>query len=237
MRLHAFRPSPAAVIAVLALFLSLAGAGVAATGGNFILGQANTAGAKTALTAGINDKALAVTNTNTGANAGALSLTVASGKPPIVVSSGAGKATGLNADKLDGIDSNALVRGTAGRIVSAHVTTPIDPSFPEIQILVVPGFGTLTAQCPNFNGVYVGFHHTSSAWMAVEKHDGTNPVVIDDTGSFSQLMSGSPGDDHWTLSIDHGSGLSALIATLDIYTEYEASSCTVQAQAVITQGS
>jgi hypothetical protein len=237
MKLHEYRRSPAALIALLALFVSLGGVGVAATGNNFILGQANSAESKTALTAGINDKALAITNSNTGSNAGALSLTVASGKPPIVVSAGAGKATGLNADKLDGVDSNSFVRGTAGRIVSSHVVTAIDPNFPEKTILTVPGLGTLTAQCPNFNGVYVGFHHASSHWMAIDKHDGTDPVVIDATGTFTQLMSGKAGSDHWTLAIDQGSGPSALVATLDIYTEYGASDCTFQAQAIVTQGS
>jgi hypothetical protein len=142
------------------------------------------------------------------------------------------KVQNLNADELDGIDSNGFAR-----VVSAHVTTPINPNFPEVTILTVPGFGTLTAQCPNFGGVYVGFHHTTTHWMAVEKHDGTNPVVIDSTGTFTQLMAGSGGGDHWTLAIDQGSGPSAAMATLDFYTNYGASGCTLQAQAILSQGS
>lgn len=238
MKLRKRRPSPAAIIALLALFVSLGGVGVAATGGNFILGQSNTAGSKTSLTAGINDKALAITNNNTGSNAGALALSVAAGKPPIVLSSGTGKVPGLNADKLDGLDSSAFARGTGARIVSAHIATPIDPAFPEITVLAVPGIGTLTVRCPDFGGVYVGFHHTSSHWVAFEKNDGTDPVVVNDSGTFNQLQSGKAGSDHWTYAIGQGTGSSAVIATLDYYTNYDPTNgCTVQAQAIVTQGS
>jgi hypothetical protein len=44
------RPSPALVIALLALFVSLSGIGVAATGGTFLLGESNTADQPTLLT-------------------------------------------------------------------------------------------------------------------------------------------------------------------------------------------
>jgi len=43
------RPSPALVIALFALFVALSGVGIAATGGNFILGQTNTADATSSL--------------------------------------------------------------------------------------------------------------------------------------------------------------------------------------------
>jgi hypothetical protein len=231
------KPPPAMIVALAALFVALGGVGVASTGGNFILGQSNSADSKTSLTAGINDKALAITNTNTGSNAGALALSVAPGKPPLVVSAGAGKVQSLNADKLDGTDSNGFVRGTNARIVSAHITTPIDPALPQITIVTVPSFGTLLIQCPDFFGVYVGFRHTSSNWMAVEMHNGTDPVVIENTGSFTQLQTGEPDSDHWTVAIGKGSGSSALIATLDYYTNYDATNgCAVQAQAVLSQG-
>jgi hypothetical protein len=43
------RPSPALIIALLALFVSLSGLGVAATGGNFLLGESNSADQATLL--------------------------------------------------------------------------------------------------------------------------------------------------------------------------------------------
>jgi hypothetical protein len=106
------RPSPAMIVALLGLFVGLGGVGVAATGGNFILGQANSAGAKTSLTAPINDRALLVSNTNTGSNAAGLSLNVASHHAPLVVNSDAGKATNLDADKRDGNDSSSFLPKT-----------------------------------------------------------------------------------------------------------------------------
>src|SRR4051794_39130239 len=90
------------VISTLALFLVLAGGTtLAATGGNFILGQSNSASSTTSLTrTGANaDKGLQVTNTSTAAGATALGLNVASGHAPFTVNSGT-KVTNLNADKL-----------------------------------------------------------------------------------------------------------------------------------------
>jgi hypothetical protein len=96
------------VVATLALFLVLSGgAAIAATGGNFILGKANTASSQTSLSAPITGKSLQVTNTSTGAGATALGLNTASGHPPFAVNSGT-KVAKLNADMLDGSDSTAF---------------------------------------------------------------------------------------------------------------------------------
>jgi hypothetical protein len=107
---HLFkRPSPAMIVACLSLFVALSGVTYAATGGNFILGNPNSAISQTALSAPIAGKALQVTNTSTGAGATALGLTVASGKAPFTVNSGM-KVANLNADKIDGLDSTNYVR-------------------------------------------------------------------------------------------------------------------------------
>jgi hypothetical protein len=99
------------LISLLALFVALSGVGVAADGQSLILGHTdNSASSPTALTAPVNDKAVQITNTNTGASATALGLTVASGRAPLTVSAGAGKVVNLNADKLDGIDSAGFAR-------------------------------------------------------------------------------------------------------------------------------
>jgi BNR repeat-like domain len=49
-------PSPALLVASAALFLALGGVGVAATGGNFILGLSNSAGPKTSLAGKVADR-------------------------------------------------------------------------------------------------------------------------------------------------------------------------------------
>ena len=91
------------VVGYIALFVALGGTTYAATGGNFILGQSNSAGSTTSLTrTGANaGKGLQVTNTSTTPGATALGLTVASGHAPFTVNS-AGKVANLNADAVDG---------------------------------------------------------------------------------------------------------------------------------------
>jgi hypothetical protein len=117
-------PSPAMVVALLALFLNLAGVAYAATGGNLILGSSNSAGKRTSLSASIADRSLQLTNTSASAGASALGLTVAKGHAPLVVSSGAAKVANLNADTLDGFDSTAL----RGYVVDAFSTYGAAPS-------------------------------------------------------------------------------------------------------------
>src|SRR3954469_4449726 len=86
------------VASTLALVIAMSGGAYAATGGNFILGTANSANARTSLTAPVAGKAMVVTNTSTAVGATALGLTVAQGKPPLTVNS-TGKVANLNADR------------------------------------------------------------------------------------------------------------------------------------------
>src|SRR6476619_6957174 len=103
--------SPALVISLVALFVSMSGAAWAATGGNFILGQANSATTQTGLTANVAGKTLQLTNTSTAAGATPLGLTPGAGRPPFQTPSTT-KVANLNADKLDGIDSTKFMRGS-----------------------------------------------------------------------------------------------------------------------------
>src|SRR5919198_1173128 len=100
------------VCSLAALFVALGGTTYAATGGNFILGQPNTATSQTGLTSNNAGKALNVTQQSTGTGATALGLNVPAGKPPFTVNSGT-KVANLNADKLDGKDSSAFLGATA----------------------------------------------------------------------------------------------------------------------------
>jgi hypothetical protein len=119
MRHHIKRPSPAMGVALIALFLALGGTTYAATGGNFILGQTNSANAQSSLSASVATKALQLTNSSTTAGATALGLTVASGHAPFSVSSST-KVANLNADKLDGLDSAALQKRVTGACTGAN---------------------------------------------------------------------------------------------------------------------
>jgi hypothetical protein len=102
-------PSPAMCVAITSMLIALGGAGYSATGGNFLLGQSNTATTTTRLTASLDLHAVQFGNTNPGANASALGLFVATGKPPLYVNS-TGKVERLNADLLDGLESHAFQR-------------------------------------------------------------------------------------------------------------------------------
>jgi hypothetical protein len=96
------------IVATLSIILVLSGGtAVAVTGGNFLLGKANSASSKTSLSAPVANKALQITNSSTDVGATALGLTTASGHPPFVVNSDA-KVQNLNADKLDGQNATAL---------------------------------------------------------------------------------------------------------------------------------
>jgi hypothetical protein len=91
------------VIGTVALFVALGGTTYAATGGNFILGQSNSASSTTGLSAGTTGPAFRVTNTSTGT---AGSFNAATGHPALAVNTSA-KVSKLNADLLDGKDSTA----------------------------------------------------------------------------------------------------------------------------------
>ncbi|MFL5796499.1 MAG: hypothetical protein ACJ77A_01020 [Actinomycetota bacterium] len=98
------------IVATLSIVLVLSGGtAVAVTGGNFLLGKANSASSKTSLSAPIANKALQITNSDTDAGATALGLTTAHGNPPLIVNS-ATKVEHLNADQLDGRDSTTFGR-------------------------------------------------------------------------------------------------------------------------------
>src|SRR5215211_1334045 len=93
---------------VLALVFGVATTALGATGGKFILGRANVAGAVSNLTADISGPAMQLVNNSAGALATALDLRVASGKPPLTVNADAGTATNLSADELDGNDASSF---------------------------------------------------------------------------------------------------------------------------------
>jgi hypothetical protein len=96
-----------------------AGTGV---GGVFNLGKTNSVNSQSLLIGKNSSKELQITNTGSGP---ALGLSVAAGKAPLTVNSSAGKATNLNADKLDGLDSTAF-QSKSHRILSNIISPQSD---------------------------------------------------------------------------------------------------------------
>jgi len=173
-------------VALLALFLNLAGVGYAATGGNFILGKANSASSTTALTSSASGAGLSVTSTAAGKPAAAFKVT--SGSPPFTVNS-ATAVSNLNADLLDGISSSGFV--------------------PAGNIARVDGFDMAVGTFPTWDvgpWVSVGAHCYKS---------GTN-VVLDTVvfnhgpGALSGTALGFPGGHDFEVA----SGGSSVVATM-----------------------
>ena len=105
---------------VLAMVLGVATVALAAVPGDpFRLGQLNDAlSAGTGLTSDRSGPTLELSNTNDGSTtervvAPPLGLSVGPGQPPLTVNPGAGTATNLDADKLDGLDQGAFLRSGA----------------------------------------------------------------------------------------------------------------------------
>jgi len=100
------------IAVIVGLVVGLASTALGANGGIFKLGQTNVATLITRLagTQGVNGAMFEVQNNNSGTDDTALSLKVQSGEPPMQVDSPT-KVTNLNADQLDGLDSNNLLPG------------------------------------------------------------------------------------------------------------------------------
>ena len=148
-----------AVLAVAAaLTVGTASTALAANGQALILGSLNNAAtAITKLTGNVAGPSLQIVNPNTGAAATALNLSVASGKPPLTVDATAGKATNLNADKVDGKSANQLLRvssfsggsplaaGTDGTVATTTIGAP------------APGFLVIDTSSDVFNDIESDF--------------------------------------------------------------------------------
>jgi hypothetical protein len=143
---HALRQRSAVTTAIVLALVIAGSALAAATGDPLKLGMANTINAATTWSGAATSRLLQISNTSTAAGARALSvlssaaastlyvqntgtgsgvqIQVAAGKPPISVNGAAGKATNLNADKLDGLDSLLLQReATTNFSTETDVTT------------------------------------------------------------------------------------------------------------------
>ncbi|MBA2714146.1 MAG: hypothetical protein H0U55_11430, partial [Rubrobacteraceae bacterium] len=91
--------------------------------GMFRLNHNNPVSALSTLTGTLAGSVLKVDNNGTGP---ALNLEVGSGQAPLKVNSNAGKATNLDADKLDGKDSTAFATGVSGKATDADKLDGLD---------------------------------------------------------------------------------------------------------------
>jgi hypothetical protein len=152
------------LVGYVALFIALGGTTYAATGGNFILGKANSASSTTSLSAPVAGKGLQVTNTSTHAGASALGLNVASGHAPFTVNSGA-KVANLNADKLDGVDSTGFLPSSNVKAWHWSANNCVNATDPGCQSTFSFGGMSFTAKCLSVGGsaAHLDLDNTSSS--------------------------------------------------------------------------
>ena len=157
--------SPSMFISLVALLIALGGAGYSATGGNFILGQANSASTQTRLVTPLAGAALRVDNTSIAAGATGMAIVTNAGQPPLVITSST-KVTNLNADRLDGIDSANLTNRSVVpfNLAPGEVSAPISvPANRPVLVIGATstsghvGVGQMTlVRTPNENLIWVG---------------------------------------------------------------------------------
>src|SRR5690349_9010282 len=113
-----FRPSHGTVVAYVALFVALGGTALAANGGNFILGQSNSAGNPTQLTSPTTNSAGALKVTSTATSGGrAIQGTSAHGQG-VYGHSGSNAGIVGDSNTFDGIYGTSNDTDSAG--VSGH---------------------------------------------------------------------------------------------------------------------
>jgi hypothetical protein len=176
------------LVGYVALFVALGGTTYAATGGNFILGNPNSASSTTSLTAPVAGKGLQVTNTSTGAGATALGLNTASGHPPFTVNSGT-KVTNLNADKLDGLDSTAFYSSANVKSLRFIPGGCVNGTDPGCSTSFTLGGLSLGASCFVTNGGTV-------AHLELDNTSGTSEAAIEyvseTSASESHVLANAP---------------------------------------------
>jgi hypothetical protein len=154
---HLKKASPAMIVACLSLSIALSGVTYAATGGNFILGQSNSATTQSSLSSNV-ASAPTLNLVNTGGRPAARFQ--ANGGTAVFTVSNSTKIPNLNADLLDGLDSGNFVQGAAGRSLYTRRTLAAEGG--EVTLLTFPGFFDLVAQCTS-GRAEIRLRNTSSA--------------------------------------------------------------------------
>jgi hypothetical protein len=201
---------------VMALTLAMVSPALAATGGNFLLGVANTASATstatgiTQLTANLANPAMKLINTSTSAGATALNLQTATSKPPMAVNSKT-KVTNLNADTVDGKSAEQLTR-VANQKTSGSV-------FLDTTGAEVTQGDQLTITAPTSGFVRVNGNVTGENWNSTcNVSCGINGMVRHvNTNTYSSLSKMDLGTIRYAnIGLDHVFPVSAGVNTFDI---------------------
>jgi hypothetical protein len=218
---------------LLAVLFGVATTALGATGGNFILGKGNSAGATTKLTSAAGTT-LQLINNGTAAAATALNLTVPSGKAPLRVNATAGKATNLNADKVDGFEGASFVQGggTASQgkeaIPAGDNRTVLTTSNPNIQVRYICAMNTSEA-----GSLYIsspGATEDLNILIDSSTFSSIQHFVISPNGSGAVSFLAYPDGSHTTIQAQGTNE-----ATIEVFSFHRTNDCHVQAQALVTR--
>jgi hypothetical protein len=190
------------VTILVAVLVSLVSSGTAAAVSYVVLGGVNSTAKTTTIKSSINGAALQLTNTNAvgGTSATGLKITVPAGRAPITVDATAGKATNLNADKLDGIDSADLARGTNVTTVANRLVLGNGDS--NVALLTLPGLGVLRANC-YANDTTASIYYANTTGSSVDMWENS-----------AETASNAAGDEH---SVGNGVANAASVSYAAIY--------------------
>jgi hypothetical protein len=182
---------------ILALVFGVATAALGAPMSTFKLGQINTSNAISTLVGAVTGSNLKIENTSTGANATALELKVDEGNAPLAVNSTAGKATNLDADKLDGLDSTDFAATAYKRTV---VVSPVGTAAQNGTALknALAGITNASATNPYLLKIEPGVYDLGSSdtpltmkeWVDVEG-SGEGVTTLTATGSATDHATGT----------------------------------------------
>jgi hypothetical protein len=197
---------------IVALVFGAATTALGATGANFILGKANSAGAVSKLTANMAGPALDLVNQSTASAATALDLQVASGHPPLTVNSSA-KVANLNADQLDGKDSAEFLSANGKAHDAAHADNADHATNAEAaplsgyeHVLQESAFDSsahkvVVARCPTGKRV-IGGGGDAFVTLGDPNRDQAPIVIRDSEPDFSTEFGGNDG---WAIIADETS--------------------------------
>ena len=199
------RPSPATAISIAALFVALSGTAYAATGGNFILGNPNSATSVTSLTntagtaLGLNSKAgTAPLSVGNSVLVPKLNASLVGGKS--ASSFLAANGTAANSNQLGGVPASRFTQGATGTIF-------IGGGNAGNFLQTADGAYQLTGYC-DYNGA------TGGEIVLYDHHSGTNFDTVvwwNPDGVASTTLSGNQGQD--VLGPDAGSRIVVIQVT------------------------
>lgn len=198
-----YRPSPSMIVSLLALVVALGGVALAGNGVPWLLSTNNTATAQTALAAHVGSRTLRVTNTSNRDGATALGLFVKDGNPPLTVNSGA-LVEQLNADLLDGLHADELVRvGSGGSEINTSGVTftalvHVDLDIPASGFVLVTSQAQFQTQSGACFPCYAHFRFRDQTAAT------TSPVQIASVGNGTTSIINVPGSATWVFPVTSG---------------------------------